>query len=185
VSRFIDDISNLAIEDCLISKLPTLFRSNNVLEMSSEDISRLAGETRASSLERKRLEAKRKILQTGLQGMKSLHKRSTVVDGPPKQDEVASEDSEKMSVMSRSRPEKASTATYSAEAAPLTIRPDKPSEFQDRVIIRPAVDEWPPQAETHGEMEDDWDPLLSKKGKKKASKYGMAEEPPIDGGWGY
>ncbi|KAJ3536938.1 hypothetical protein NM208_g6513 [Fusarium decemcellulare] len=185
VSRFIDDISNLAIEDCLISKLPTLFRSNNVLEMSSEDISRLAGETRESSLERKRLEAKRGILQTGLQGLKSLHKRNTVVDGLPRQDEAASEDSEKMRATTRTRPEKGSTATNSTEAAPLTIRPDNPSEFQDRVVIRPAVDEWSPQAETHGDMEDDWDPHLSKKGKKKTSKYGMLEEPSITRGWGY
>ncbi|KAL8367053.1 hypothetical protein RB599_010965 [Gaeumannomyces hyphopodioides] len=81
VSRFIDDLSILAIEDCLISKLSTLFRSSNVLEMSAEDISRLAGETQESSLERKRLEAKRGILETGLQGLKSLHKRRNV--NPP------------------------------------------------------------------------------------------------------
>lgn len=45
MSRFVDDVSVLAIEDCFISKLPMLFRSSNVLNMSDEDISRLAGET--------------------------------------------------------------------------------------------------------------------------------------------
>jgi hypothetical protein len=54
VSRFVDDVSVLAIEDCLISKLPTLFRSSNVLPMIEGDISHLAGETQESSIERKR-----------------------------------------------------------------------------------------------------------------------------------
>lgn len=96
VSRFIDDVSVLAIEDCLISKLSMLFRSKNVLEMSEQDRSRLAGETPESSLERKRLEAKRGILETGLQSLKSLHKRRNVVN-PPQKDQASSEGSEQMS----------------------------------------------------------------------------------------
>ncbi|KAJ9138996.1 p-loop containing nucleoside triphosphate hydrolase protein [Coniochaeta hoffmannii] len=90
VSRFIDDMSVLAIEDCLIGKLSTLFGSREVLNMSEQDISRLAGETAESSLERKRLEAKRGILETGLKGLKSLHKHRNVVDSP-KQDQGALE----------------------------------------------------------------------------------------------
>ncbi|KAM3521620.1 hypothetical protein MY4038_008968 [Beauveria bassiana] len=82
LSRFIDDISVLAIEDCLISKLPTLFRSSNVLHMSDEDIFRLAGETQESSIERKRLEGKRETLETGLQGLKNLLKRRNIVSLP-------------------------------------------------------------------------------------------------------
>lgn len=120
MSRFIDDVSVLAIEDCLISKLSTLFRSSNVLEMSGEDISRLAGETLESSLERKRLEAKRGILETGLQGLKSLHKRRNVVN-PPKQDQVGSEDSEQMSVMTPSRSGESIDGHNSTEAAPPAI----------------------------------------------------------------
>ncbi len=80
MSRFVDDVSVLAIEDCFISKLPILFRSSNVLNMSDEDISRLAGETQASSVERKRLEGKRGTLETGLQGLKNLLKRRTVAN---------------------------------------------------------------------------------------------------------
>lgn len=146
VSRFIDDVSILAIEDCLISKLSTLFRSSNVLKMSDEDISRLAGETQESSIERKRLEAKRGILETGLQGLKSLHKRRNVVN-PPKQDQVASEDSEQMSAMTPSWSEKASVATNSAEPAPRAIIPDEPFHSPDRVAIPPPIDEWSPLAE--------------------------------------
>jgi hypothetical protein len=168
VSRFIDDVSILAIEDCLVSKLPTLFRSSNVLEMSDEDISRLAGETRESSLERKRLEAKRGILETGLQGLKSLHKRRNVVNRP-KRDQVASEDSEQMSAMTPNRSEKASVATSSAEAAPQAIIPGEPPHYPDKVTIPPPVDEW--QAGSHGDMEDAWAPHIPKKDKKKVSAW--------------
>ncbi|KAH7176009.1 P-loop containing nucleoside triphosphate hydrolase protein [Dactylonectria macrodidyma] len=145
VRRFIDDVSTLAIEVCLISKLSTLFRSRNVLEMSDQDRSRLAGETPESSLERKRLEAKRGILETGLQSLKSLHKRRNVAS-PPKQNQVASEDSEQMYAMTPSGSEKASIANNSAEAAPRAIIPDECSHSPDRVVIPPPVDEWLPQA---------------------------------------
>tara|TARA_R110002060_G_scaffold46757_1_gene57879 strand:- start:686 stop:1045 length:360 start_codon:yes stop_codon:yes gene_type:complete len=75
MNRFIDDVSVLAVEDCLIGKVPGLFLSHKVLEMSSDDISRLAGETAESSLERKRLAEKRKILEAGLRGLKGLQKQ--------------------------------------------------------------------------------------------------------------
>jgi len=177
VSRFIDDVSILAIEDCLISKLPTLFRSSNVLEMSGQDISRLTGETQESSLERKRLEAKRGILETGLQSLKSLHKRRNVIKSL-KEDQAASEDSEQMSAMTPSRSEKASIATNSAEAAPRAIIPDEPSHSPDRVAIPPPVDEWPPEAGFHGDMEDGWAPHIPKTDKKKVS-------PHVNRQWGY
>ena len=184
VSRFIDNVSILAIEDCLISKLSTLFRSRNVLEMSDQDISRLAGETPESSLERKRLEAKRGILETGLQSLKSLHKRRNVVN-PTKQDQVASEDSEQMSAITPSSSGKASMATTSAEAAPREIVSDEPSQSPDRVAIPPPVDEWPPPAEFHGDMEDVWAPRIPKTDKKKVSRQGMVEKPHVDRDWGF
>lgn len=72
LSRFVDDLSVLAIEDCLIGKVSELFRSNKVLNMSPEDISRLAGETTESFVERQRLVEKHKTLDAGLRGLKSL-----------------------------------------------------------------------------------------------------------------
>ena len=138
-----DNISILAIKDYLISKLSTLFRSSNILKISSQNISRLVGETRESSLERKRLEAKYGILETRLEGLKSLHKRRNIVN-PPKQDQVASEDLEETFAITRSRSKKASIATNSAEAAPRAIIPDDPSYSPERAAILPPVDEWPP-----------------------------------------
>lgn len=78
-------MSVLAIESRLMDKIPTLYRSSGFPEMSDEDLSHLAGETPESSQERKRLEAKRGILMTGLQSLKSLQKRGNVVK-PTKQD---------------------------------------------------------------------------------------------------
>lgn len=115
VSRFIDDVSSLAIEDCLISKLSKLFSSSNVLEMSAKDLCSLAGETRESALERQRLEAKHKILKAGLQSLKSLYKRRNATDPATERDQVSSEDQEQVSAITPSRSEGASIATKSPE----------------------------------------------------------------------
>lgn len=164
VNRFIDDASILAIEDCLIKKLPMLFRSSNVLKMSEQDISRLAGETPETSLERRSLEEKRRILETGLQSLKSLHKRRNVAN-PPRQNQAASGDSEQVSAITPNGSESASIATHSVEAARLS---DEPAHSPDRASISP-VDERPPQAAFHVGMEDDFGWPY----KKRVPKRGM------------
>lgn len=138
VSRFIDDVSILAIEDCLISKLPTLFRSSNVLEMNDEDRSRLAGETQESSMERARLEAKRGILETGLQGLKSLHKRRNIITAA-KELPATSENSRHTSAITPSRSEEGSISTNHAELATRSIIPSEPYHRPDSPEIPPAV----------------------------------------------
>ncbi|KAH7037042.1 P-loop containing nucleoside triphosphate hydrolase protein [Microdochium trichocladiopsis] len=72
INRFIDDISVIAIEDCLVKKLSGLFKAKKVLAMTDEEISRLAGETEESVAERKRLEEKKHVLQQALRGLKTL-----------------------------------------------------------------------------------------------------------------
>lgn len=183
VSRFIDDMSTLAIEDCLISKLSTLFRSTNVSAMSEEGISSLVGETQESALERKRLEAKRGILETGLKSLKSLHKRRNVVEAP-QQDQLASDDSEQVSAMTPSRSQKASVTTDSAEEASEAIGPHEPSYSPPSVEPPPLVDEWSPRAKTHDDMEEGWPSRILKKKREKVSRHGEAEEPLADPEWG-
>jgi GTP-binding protein EngB required for normal cell division len=175
MSRFVDDMSILAIEDCLISKLPAVFKSSNVLEMSDQDLSRLAGETRETSLERKRLEAKRLILEKGLQGLKSLHKRRSVTN-PHRQDQATSEEVEQMSTMTPSSSETASIAPTSAKEAPRASIPGEPSHYPDRDAT--PVDEWPTQAGSHGKVEDVWAARIPKKEKKKVSRQGLVVMPP-------
>ncbi|KAK0618879.1 P-loop containing nucleoside triphosphate hydrolase protein [Immersiella caudata] len=104
LSRFIDDMSVLAFENRLISKLPTLLRSSNFPEMGDEAaLHELAGETDESSLERRRLEEKRGTLKKGLQDLKSLQKRKNLVKRP-KQEQGPQEESERMSAMSATTP---------------------------------------------------------------------------------
>jgi hypothetical protein len=83
MNRFIDDVSVLAIEDCLIGKVAKLFRSSQFLEMSPDDVSRLAGETEESSVERKHLIQKRKILDVGLRGLKDLQRQKQIINPAP------------------------------------------------------------------------------------------------------
>lgn len=75
LNTFIDNVSVLAIENCLIGKVSELFKSSKILKLSHEEISRLAGETAESSVERKRLLEKHEILNAGLQDLKSLSKQ--------------------------------------------------------------------------------------------------------------
>jgi hypothetical protein len=181
VRRFIDDMSILAIEDCLISKLSMLFRSSNVLKMGDEEIARLAGETLESALERRRLEAKRGILETGLQGLKSLHRRRNTVS-PNNADQVASEDSQQLSVMTPSRSEKASIPPDSGEA-PRAMNPDEASPSPAMVATPPPIDGWLTRTGLQSDMEDIWAPR-PKKGKKKASGHGTVY-PLADQEWGH
>lgn len=64
--------------------------------MSPDDISRLAGETTESSIERKRLAEKRKILLAGLRGLKGLQNQKQFAR-PAEWDLVSSEDVEEKS----------------------------------------------------------------------------------------
>ena len=94
----------LAVEDCLIGKISGLFGSRKVLEMSRDDVSRLAGETEESSIERKRLIEKRKILDAGLKGLKGLQKqkqfaRPTEWDSASSGDAESTHDSESASLI--------------------------------------------------------------------------------------
>ncbi|CEI68181.1 unnamed protein product [Fusarium venenatum] len=90
VERFIDGVSILAVENCLISKLPTLLKSHDVVKMTSVEISFLVEESRDTSLERERLKKKRGILADGLQTLRSLQKRSNFIEFQT-QDDVTSQ----------------------------------------------------------------------------------------------
>jgi len=125
MDRFIDDVSVLVIEDCLIGKVSGLFGSSKVLEMNPDDISRLAGETTESSVERKRLVDKRKILDAGLRGLKGLQKQKQFARSA-EWDPVSSEDVEERSDKTTLDSERASNASF-------VITPSPVMHFQDEV----------------------------------------------------
>ncbi|KAM5388265.1 hypothetical protein ACJA88_000129 [Fusarium oxysporum] len=171
VNRFIDDVSVLAIEDCLISKLPSLFTSSSVAEMSDEELYLLAGETDESSIERKRLELKQGILEKGLQDLKSLYKRSTVV-GHRGYHGLSSEDSEKMSAITQSKSEKGSSITDSPRAASEVFGEAVPINEEQHPAFQADHIKWPDQ----DGMKDFWPPPAM----RKAVKDVMGE----DSRWG-
>ncbi|SCO82504.1 related to Mx2 protein (GTPase protein) [Fusarium oxysporum] len=158
VNRFIDDVSVLAIEDCLISKLPSLFTSSSVAEMSDEELYLLAGETEESSDQRKRLELKQGILEKGLQDLKSLYKRSTVV-GHRGYHGLSSEDSEKMSAITQSRSEKGSSITDGGRTASEVFGEATPINEEQHSALQADDIKWPGQ----DGMKDFWSSLAMRK----------------------
>ncbi|KAI8931074.1 hypothetical protein NX059_012085 [Plenodomus lindquistii] len=72
LKRFIDDFSVLAIEACLVAKLPTLFSPTDVLEMSEAVVAALASEDEETSARRTQCNEKLTVLENGLQALQSV-----------------------------------------------------------------------------------------------------------------
>ncbi|KAL5611138.1 hypothetical protein FOBRF1_007255 [Fusarium oxysporum] len=160
-------LTDTSVEDCLISKLPSLFTSGNVAEMSDEELNLLAGETEESSVERKRLELKQSILEKGLQDLKSLYKRSTVV-GLRRDDSLTSEESEKLSAITESKSAKGSPTASSVRAASEAFSDNIPND--ERTSPLRADVEWPDQ----GGIQDFWE--HQRTATRKAVKDVMGED---------
>lgn len=64
LKKFIDDVSTLAVECCLIQHLPSVFDPEKIYDMSDEQIASLAAENEGCALERARVTEKLAILQT-------------------------------------------------------------------------------------------------------------------------
>jgi hypothetical protein len=83
--RFVDDVSVLAIEECLISKLPDLLKPSRVHELGTEEIQRLVGESEETASSRTKLNEKRTLLQKGLQDLKRFQTHRVMHSpAPPK-----------------------------------------------------------------------------------------------------
>ncbi len=146
------------------------------MHLSDEDIFRLAAETRESSIERKRLEGKRETLETGLQGLKTLLKRRTIVNLP---NQAQAKDSEQTFAVTPSRSDGPSIATDSADSAVS----DEVSRSLDKVAALQPSHERPHQVEFSGDMSDDFAFPTPKKGKKKTLRHGIVDNLPVDQEW--
>lgn len=67
---FTENVIVLAIENCLIRKVPDIFETGKVDEMDNETLSRLAAETTAVRDEREMLERDLEVLEEGLKQCK-------------------------------------------------------------------------------------------------------------------
>ncbi|KAG6104287.1 hypothetical protein E4U31_002074 [Claviceps sp. LM219 group G6] len=72
MNKFIDDVSVLAVEQCLISKLPDLFPDDILVDFKDEEIARLAGETEAASKQREKCSQKLAVLEDGRRDLMNL-----------------------------------------------------------------------------------------------------------------
>lgn len=72
MNKFIDDVSVLAVEQCLVSKLPDLFPDEILFDFKDEEIARLAGETEAASKQRVLFNQKLAVLEDGRRDLMNL-----------------------------------------------------------------------------------------------------------------
>lgn len=100
LDRFIDDISVIAVEDCLISRLPTLLTPSRVLDLAADDVTRLVGESDETAYTRRKLTEKLTTLQAGLKDIKRYERHG---DRP----HVASQGTTKLSMTGVQSPRKA------------------------------------------------------------------------------
>ena len=75
MKKFIDDISVLAIESCIIKKVLTLVNPEKMFDMNDEKVNHLVSEDKSTAFERVRCAEKRDNLVAGLQELRRLDMR--------------------------------------------------------------------------------------------------------------
>jgi hypothetical protein len=72
MKTIVDDFSVLAIEKCLVKRLPDLLSPETIVGLDDATISSIAAETEESRLERSRATEKLKVLESTLVVLRSL-----------------------------------------------------------------------------------------------------------------
>lgn len=75
MKKFVDDFSVLAIEECLLSKLPGILCPEVVMLLDNETVESIASETDESKAERARANEKLQALQKTLDILRRLDRR--------------------------------------------------------------------------------------------------------------
>ncbi|TPX18648.1 uncharacterized protein E0L32_002505 [Thyridium curvatum] len=92
IKRFIDDIGVLAIEACLLRKLPSLFDAATVYDLTDDDVRSLAAESEETTRTRAQYQEKLNVLEEGLHDLKRLNQHHSTRE--PGSEGVSSETSE-------------------------------------------------------------------------------------------
>ncbi|KAI0849468.1 P-loop containing nucleoside triphosphate hydrolase protein [Daldinia vernicosa] len=93
LKQIIDDFSKLAIEACLISKLPKLFTPEVVYDLSDDTVSTIAAESWETVDKRKFLTDKMNVLSSGMTELQRLNKYHMRIGGGKLEKEVSTPDS--------------------------------------------------------------------------------------------
>jgi hypothetical protein len=141
--------------------------------MSDEELFLLAGETEESCSKREHLEAKRGILEKGLQDLKSLYKHRTIIDLTNQKD-PALEDSKKVTDVTQNGFEKSSVATSSIGIASEGFSANELSNAEEKPPEPLQADD---RGTYHGSMKDIWSSSMDTKSNRKALKEVLGEEP--------
>ena len=75
LKTFVDEVSGLVVERCLIQHLPSISSHDFVCKLSDADTDQLVGESAAMAMERARVMEKLKVLEDGLAQLTQLNKR--------------------------------------------------------------------------------------------------------------
>ncbi|KAI1125249.1 P-loop containing nucleoside triphosphate hydrolase protein [Nemania abortiva] len=67
LEQFVDEFSRLAVENCFVMKLPSLFTMEMVNKMDEQTLEQVAGEEHQVAVERAMLDEKQRALEAGLQ----------------------------------------------------------------------------------------------------------------------
>ncbi|KAK3175407.1 hypothetical protein K4F52_010291 [Lecanicillium sp. MT-2017a] len=80
--KFVDDISVLAVENCEINKLTSLFHAEVVLDLDDDEVIRLAQESDDAADRRSRCIEKLAVLEAGKDDLKRLEAHRSLITGP-------------------------------------------------------------------------------------------------------
>ncbi|KAK8036251.1 hypothetical protein PG993_008865 [Apiospora rasikravindrae] len=79
LKKVVDDVSVLAIEQCLIQKLPDLLSPEIVCDLKDEAVQRLAGESSQDALERDHTQERLRVLESGMSELKRLNRHGSAM----------------------------------------------------------------------------------------------------------
>ncbi|KAI1385786.1 P-loop containing nucleoside triphosphate hydrolase protein [Hypoxylon trugodes] len=137
LKQVVDDFSKLAIEACLISKLPGLFTPELVFELSDDAIGRIAAESWEMADERKFLTEKLEILSSGMAELQRLSKHRQHINVNRPEDRIIRRVEPVGPIYSDqdgySRSERSSSPSVSVASAPHSIVEEIPSEHETEV----------------------------------------------------
>lgn len=74
MKKYVDYVSVLAIEQCLLQRLPGIFTTEGVVDMGDDEVQRIASESSDTAAERLAVKEKRQVLEVALVELKRLRK---------------------------------------------------------------------------------------------------------------